>query len=109
MTKVSRIVLSAQHKKNLKDAFLQALAALQSKHDIEAMLAKLLTTTEVVMFSKRFGIAAMLLDGATYAEIRSEVGVTDYPIIRVSAALQEDPSFRAIIKQLMRRLPSKNL
>ncbi|MDP3963707.1 MAG: Trp family transcriptional regulator [bacterium] len=104
MTKISRIPLAEHERENLKEAFWQVLVRLRKTRDIETLLINLLTSTEVEMFSKRLRIVKLLLHGSTYAEIRRELKVTDYPITRLSNTLHADRRFGAILKNFLREI-----
>jgi uncharacterized protein YerC len=52
-----------------------ALKTLRNTKDLEDILLKLLTPSEVVMTARRIQIAKRLAQGKTFDEIRSELGV----------------------------------
>jgi len=97
MTKISRLQLNDAELQSLHHEFWQALAALRTVKDVEALLAGFLTHTEIKMFAKRLAAAKMLLRDASYAEIRQTLKLTDTPIARINNLLNENKRFKALV------------
>lgn len=73
MPKVIPSKLSKSERKNLKTLLCAKIAKLKSGKEVADFLDDLLTESEFVMLIRRLEIAKMLIDGATYFEIKKEL------------------------------------
>ena len=102
MPKISRLSLTETEMQHLTDAFWQVLAQLRTPKDIKTLLAGFLTHTEVKMFAKRLEAVKMLLNDASYSDIRNKLKLTDAPIARLNNLLNEHKAFQDMAKRLSR-------
>lgn len=65
-----------------------AILSLENEEEAHRFLRDLMTGQELVEFGKRWKVARMLSDGASYAQIESETRLSSTTIARISKWLQ---------------------
>lgn len=71
----------------LVENLLEALASMQEKDEIYALLQDLCTVREIVEMSQRLEVARLLADKASYADVQEATGASATTISRVSKCL----------------------
>ncbi len=84
MAKYNQNRISYQKQDDLLDEFCAAITKLKTKTEIKDFLKDILNRQERLMIIRRLQIAAMLVSGLTYAQIRKTLGVGEPTIARVS-------------------------
>ena len=75
--------LSEKERKQFLGDFYTMISLLKTREEVKKFFKDLLTLSEVVMISRRLQIAKMLLEGKTYEDIKSKLGVGSTTIARV--------------------------
>jgi len=103
MGKIKVRELSKKELDSLIKELRAALKTLKGSKDLEEVLLKLLTPSEVVMTARRIQIAKRLAQGKTFDEIRSELGVGFPTIHHVGMFLRKHGKSMTPITGEMRR------
>ena len=106
MTKLSKKSLPADKIGLYVDEFRRAVTLLESKIEVAAFFRDLFTHTERQMLAKRLQVAKLLFQGASYADIRTALKVSDVTIGKISQRLQ---SFGDGYRIALQRLAKNNL
>ena len=90
---------------NVKNNDLEFLCrAFLSVSDVEEcknLLLDLCSTAEIEEISRRFKAAKMLSDGAQYADVVAETGLSTATISRVSRSLKNGNGYSKILKKII--------
>ena len=92
--------LSEKERQNLLIYFCHALSSLKNTREAARFLTDLISPQEAEMLAKRLKIAALLVEGKKYDEIRRELKVSHATIARVNVWLNlSGEGFRTVIKR----------
>lgn len=83
MARYNERKLSYDKQNELLDSFAETLFRLKTKDAIYNFLKDLMNRKERMMFLRRFAIAERLAEGATYKQIKEELGCGESTISRV--------------------------
>src|SRR5687768_9148529 len=75
MGKFDYTQLTLRQRQELVAPLVEALSHIRKPDEIRDFLGRLLTPSEVVMISRRFQIANLLVQGASYYSVREKLGV----------------------------------
>lgn len=75
MAKVTLNSIDNEDRYEMLDELYDMISVLDSREEVKNFLRDLLTPSESLMLARRIAIAKMLLDGATYEEIRNKLKV----------------------------------
>ena len=102
MAQVSRNPVRADVYKRMYEIFLDAIADVRSRKDVEAFVHDFLTPTERVMLPKRLTIAYLLSKGYEQRLISQYLKVSFTTITRVSNQLREaGAGYRKVITKIL--------
>lgn len=79
--------LKDNHNEEL-DALFRAFLTLEDLDDCYDLFSDMFTDQELVSFARRFRVAKLLLNGATYGMIQEQIPVSSATITRINTVLQ---------------------
>jgi Trp operon repressor len=102
MTQVSKYPVSKDVQKRMYDIFLEALADVRMREDVEEFIDDFFTPTERVMLPKRLAIALLLSKGYEQRIICEYLKVSFTTITRISNQLKtKGAGFRRTVQKIM--------
>lgn len=89
MGKVSHHTIGPREREKMLGHIAHALGSLKQEKDIQSFLQQLLTSSEIIMLSRRLKVARLLIEGNTYREIREQLNVGISTIIAIDKWLEK--------------------
>ncbi|MBI4990961.1 helix-turn-helix domain-containing protein [Candidatus Gottesmanbacteria bacterium] len=103
MTQVSRLPLRKEIEKRIFEIFLNSLARVRQKEEVESFIQDLLSPIEKIMLAKRLSIAFLLRKGYDQRTISRILKVSLSTVNRVSLRLQlGGEGFNKVIGEIIR-------
>ena len=99
--------LSKQERQKYYKELAAVIASLENPEQVERFLIDLLSETEMLMLARRIRIASLLLEGASYTEIVTELGTGPSTIAQVHHWLQKDNADLTKIKKQLAPIINK--
>lgn len=104
MAQVSRKALDQHVWERIFNLFLETLANIQRRQQLQSFLGEFLTPTERIVLTKRLAIAVLLAKDHNYAEICRLLHVTPPTVAKVSIYLKyEGQGLRSVMKDIFKR------
>ncbi|MBI2074656.1 MAG: hypothetical protein HYT83_02325 [Candidatus Levybacteria bacterium] len=105
MTKVSKRILNKTLENYIFELFIQTIANLKDKNEIQNFIKDLLSPPEQIMLVKRLAIAILLQKGYTYTQIDNTLKVSRTTIMNVSYWLKHGNSgYNKAVEKVMQNV-----
>ena len=100
MTQVSKRKLHPSTEEKIYNTFWEAISQLKSEKEIRLFLNDLLSPTEKTMLAKRLAIAALIMKGYTYDDIKDLLKVSQETIAKVSLSVRANSGYQVAIGKI---------
>ena len=82
------------------ETFWEAISKVKSKSEVQSFLSDLLSPVERTMIAKRLAIAALLLRGHGYENIKDLLKVSGATIAKVSAVINTNTGYKMVVNKI---------
>jgi|SRR3989344_1541850 len=100
MPLVSRRKLYKEIETRMYETFWEAISKVKSKSEVQSFLSDLLSPVERTMIAKRLAIAALLLRGHGYENIKDLLKVSGATIAKVSAVINTNTGYKMVVNKI---------